>query len=219
MLQLGAGTSRACRRAGADVPAEQERTMSTRVRQLSAIGVIALSLVVLGAAPASAQGFGIKGGWLFPEFSAEAAEFDNRTGYQIGIYFGGNRDGVVGVLGEVNYGEKGTEINGEDLDLNFVSVPVLLRIGGGPDAFKIYGLGGPQFDWLISRSLADVDIDEDTEGFELGLALGGGIEITRFIVELRYVQGLRSIAKDFDLFDTDDLKTKTFAILFGIRFN
>jgi hypothetical protein len=193
--------------------------MSNRVRQLSAVGVIALSLVVLGAPPASAQGIGIKGGWLFPEFNAEAAEFDNRTGYQIGIYFGGNRDGVVGVLGEVNYGEKGTEINGEDLDLNFVSVPVLLRVGGGPDAFKIYGLGGPQFDWLIDRSLADADIGDDTEGFELGLALGGGIEITRFIVELRYVQGLRSIAKDFDLLDTDDLKTKTFAILFGIRFN
>ncbi|MGE0702555.1 MAG: outer membrane beta-barrel protein [Vicinamibacterales bacterium] len=193
--------------------------MRIALRQLPAIALIAVSFVFAAATPASAQGFGVKGGWLFPDFNADSIDFENRSGYQLGLFFGGNRDGVIGALAEVNYGKKGTEIAGVDLDVNFLSVPVLLRVGGGPEQFKIYGVAGPQFDWLIDRSLGNIDIADDTEGFELGVAVGGGIEITRFIIELRYVHGLRSIAKDFNILDTDDLKTKTFAILFGFRFN
>ncbi len=196
--------------------------MRTAVRQLSAVSVIGLSLLAFSAAPASAQGIGIKGGWLFPEFTSEAIEFDNRTGYQVGLFFGGDRGGLFGVQGELNYGKKGAEIAGQDLDVNFLSVPVLLRLNVSPDPVTVYGIVGPQFDWLFNRSLGEddfFDLDESTEGFEVGLAIGGGIEITRFIIELRYVHGLRSIAKDFNIFDTEDLKTKSFAILFGFRFN
>lgn len=217
--------------------------MRITVRQLSAAFMVALALVAFGASPAFAQiggssqpqqeeqyegfGIGVKGGWLFTNFDQEGIEFDQRSGYQFGVWFGGNRSGVVGVMAEVNYGKKGAEIVGiggsdPNYDVTFVGVPVLLRVNVGSrsrSGVNVYGVVGPEIDWLINQSLLGVDLEEDTEGFELGLVVGGGIEITRFLVELRYVQGLRSISRTFDLSETTELKTKSFAILFGVRFN
>jgi hypothetical protein len=199
--------------------------------------VATLMLVVAGTSPARAQeteerhegiGIGIKGGWLFSKLSSEDIDFDNRRGQQIGIFLGGNRPGTVGVMAEINYGQRGAKFPGQDfdVDLNFVSVPVVVRVNGGArtlSGVSGYGIVGPQFDWLISREASllgrDIDISDQTEGYELSLVVGGGVEITRFIVELRYIQGLRSIAKEFDLVNTDDLKSKSFGILFGFRFN
>ena len=169
-------------------------------------------------------GIGVKGGWLFSDLTAEGIEFDQRSGWQVGAFFGGNRPGLVGVMAEVNYGKKGAKLGDLDYDVNFVSVPVVLRVNGGSKSLSGvsgYGIVGPQLDWLISpeRDGVGVDIDDDTEGFELSLVAGAGVEITRFIVELRYIHGLRSISKTFDLPESAELKSKAFAILFGIRFN
>jgi len=191
---------------------------------------MALALVASTASPTFAQqddegiGIGVKGGWLFTNFDQEGIQFDQRTGYQVGLWFGGNRSGVVGVMAEVNYGKKGAEIqNVGDYDVNFVGVPVLLRVNVGSadrnTGVNAYGVVGPELDWLINHELFGVDLEDNTEGFELGLVIGGGIEISRFLAEVRYVHGLRSISNTFDLSETTDLKTKSFAILFGVRFN
>lgn len=212
--------------------------MRNAFRKFTTICAAALALVALSASPLFAQlggqapppqetyegiGVGIKGGWLFTNFSQEGLSFDRRQGYQVGVWFGGNRPGVVGVMAEVNYGKKGAELVGlGDYDVNYVGVPVLLRVNGGTrsrSGINAYGVVGPELDWLINHSLLGVDIEDDTAGFELGLVVGGGIEITRFIAELRYVHGLRGISKTFDLSETTKLKTRSFAILFGIRFN
>jgi hypothetical protein len=200
----------------------------------------ALMLVVVTSSPALAQGIGgaqtgrtearhegvgigIKGGWLFSKLTSESVEFDQRTGQQIGLFFGGNRPGLIGVMAELNYGKKGThtQVLDQDYDARFVSVPVVLRVNGGSKTLSGvsgYGIIGPQLDWLISETLNDLDL-EDTEGFEVSLVAGAGIEITRFIVELRYIHGLKSISRDFNLGTTDDLKSKAFGILYGFRFN
>jgi hypothetical protein len=217
--------------------------MGNTSRRLSVAFLAALALAVFGASPARAQGvggapgdvderhegigIGVKGGFLFSNVSVEDFETDSKTGWQVGVFFGGNRPGLVGVMAEVNFGEKGaTDPDSEEsLNLTFVSVPVVMRINGGArslNGVNFYGIVGPQFDWLISRKLAqegfpDEDISEETEGFELNLVFGGGVEITRFIAELRYIQGLKNISKD--LVDTNDLKTHAWAILFGFRFN
>ena len=213
--------------------------MTTVIRKGACALVTALAIVALSATTAQAQGIGgaqggsderhegigigIKGGWLFPEFSTDSAEFDKRTGQQIGIFFGGNRPGLIGVMAEVNYGKKGGTTEGDqDFDFTFVSVPVVLRVNAGSrdlSGVSFYGIVGPQFDWLLKRELGDVDIEDDTEGFELSVVAGAGIEITRFIVEFRYIHGLRAVSKEFDVFDSDELKSKAYAILFGFRFN
>jgi hypothetical protein len=227
----------------------EELQMSNTRSRLSIALVAALALLVFGAMPVSAQGvggapgdvderhegigIGIKGGWLFSKFSAEGAEFDRRTGQQIGIFFGGNRPGLIGVMAEVNYGKKSSgdpEDEDAQLDLRFVSVPVVMRVNGGArslNGVSFYGIVGPQLDWLLSQKLVigddefdlEDDLGDETEGFEVSLVIGGGIEITRFIAEVRYIHGLKSIAPEFDVADATDLKSRSFAILFGFRFN
>ena len=86
-------------------------------------------------------------------------------------------------------------------------------------AFRFYAIGGPQFDWLLERELFDESVEDNTKGFQLSATFGGGVEIARIIAELRYVAGLLDIQKDFDLGESDELKDKGWAILFGFRIN
>jgi ABC-type glucose/galactose transport system permease subunit len=101
-----------------------------------------------------------------------------------------------------------------------------MRVNAGSNSLSgisAYGIVGPQLDWLISQKIflgdEEFDVSEDTEGFEVSLVAGVGVEITRFIVEFRYIHGLKSISEDFDFGDATDLKSRAYAILFGIRFN
>ena len=55
---------------------------------------LAALLVIGSASRSAAQGFGIKVGPTFDEFSDEALDFDTRTGIHAGIFVGGSRDKV-----------------------------------------------------------------------------------------------------------------------------
>src|SRR5262245_14712240 len=50
--------------------------------------------------PEQGFGFGIKVGPLFSTFNQEGVTFENKTGFLGGIWFGGNRPGLIGVMGE-----------------------------------------------------------------------------------------------------------------------
>ena len=60
---------------------------------------------------------------------------------------------------------------------------------------------------------------EEYESLDLGILGGVGIEITRFIVEGRFNNGLRNVLKSDNLTNFGDIKTRSFALLFGLRFN
>ena len=200
--------------------------MTNAYRMFTRAWMVAL-IIAVTASGAFAQGIGIgiKGGWLFPEFELdpETLAFDNKTGWQVGMFLGGNRPGLIGAMVELNYGKKGAKVEPDgDFDTTFVSVPLFLRLNFGGDsasAFRFYALGGPQFDWLLTRELFDEDIEDNTKGFQINATFGGGIEVARIIAELRYIKGLRNIAKDFNLTDTSELKDEGWAILFGFRIN
>lgn len=187
------------------------------------IGLAALAVTGLLAAatPAQAQGVGVKAGPVFADFSTDIDDlnFDKRTGLQGGIFFGGNRPGAVGIMGEVNFIQKKAfdEILDEEIKISYLQVPVLLRINGGSQNFAVYGIAGPAVDIKISDEVGDIDISEGFEGLDVSIIGGAGVEISRFIVEGRYTWGLRKINKSFN--DFSEIKTRSFAILFGFRFN
>ena len=188
-----------------------------------ALMVAVFMAMTASGAFAQGIGIGIKGGWLFPEFETDSLAFDKKTGWQVGMFLGGNRPGLIGAMVEINYGKKGAEVSADgDFDTTFLSVPLLLRVNAGSSSrsgVAGYFVIGPQFDWLLETDLFEDSIKDNTKGFEFNLAVGGGLEITRFIVELRYIKGLTSIDDDLDLAGFEDLKTQSWAILFGFRFN
>jgi hypothetical protein len=141
-------------------------------------------------------GFGIKGGFLFSSFDAANQDFKNHYGWLAGIFFGGNRPGVLGVQGEIQYAKKGAEISSTKIDQYFLEIPILLRLNAGTNSLNgvnVYGLVGPVFDINLKTEQNDIDVKDNYESLDLGILFGGGIEITRFLVEARYNKGLRNV--------------------------
>jgi hypothetical protein len=178
------------------------------------------ALLIVGFATAASADAGIKFGPTFANFSSDALDFDNRTGWHGGIFFGGNRDGVVGIQGEVNWIRKQAGFNGQNFRIDYLQIPALLRLNAGTNSangFTVYGIGGPAVDIKIADEVEGVTVDDGFEGADVSLVFGGGIEVARIIVEGRYTKGFRRINKLFE--DIYQIKSHSFTVLFGVRFN
>jgi len=179
------------------------------------------ALVIAGSAT-SAAAQGVKFGPTFTEFSSDALDYKTRTGIHAGIFFGGNRDGVVGLQSELNWIRKKSEpeSGGPEIRIDYLQIPVLLRLNVGSSSSSgpsIYALAGPALDIKIADEIEGITLDDGFEGADVTLVFGGGIEIARIILEGRYDKGLRRINNTFS--DVVDIKKQTFTVLFGIRFN
>jgi outer membrane protein with beta-barrel domain len=179
-------------------------------------------LAIIGSASAAAADGGIKFGPTFAKFSSDALDFKTRAGVHGGIFFGGNPSRILGLQGEINWIRKrtATELSNQAIRIDYLQVPVLLRLNAGtdsPSAFALYGIAGPAVDIKIGDELEGVTIDDGFEGADVSLVFGGGVEIARIIVEGRYEKGLRRINNNF--FDSAEIKKQAFTILFGVRFN
>jgi len=199
----------------------------TRSVRRALVGVLAVLALLVFGAPAFAQGVGVgvKIGPTFNDFTDDEAP-EGRTGWMGGLFIGGNRAGRVGVAVEFNYARKNAEFEFEDgstssLNVSYFQVPVLLRINGGSrdrEGLNVYGIVGPFFNFKLDAE-ADFDdaFDDSVEDIDAGVVFGAGVEITRFIIEGRYDLGLRRINTDDE--GVVDVKSRSFAILFGVRFN
>jgi outer membrane protein with beta-barrel domain len=179
-----------------------------------------------GGKPAEGIGIGLKVGPIFTQYSAASCDgcFNTNTGLEGGIWFGGNRGGRVGVMGEILYAKKKQEGSGltGSTSLQYLEIPILTRINIGSrsrNGVSVYGLVGPVFDINLKASIGDQDVKSNYESLDLGILGGVGIEITRFLVEGRFNHGFRNVLKSGDAAAFGDIKTNSFAVLFGFRFN
>ena len=184
----------------------------------AALAALAISGSV---SPVAAQGVGIKFGPTFANFSSDALDFNTRTGVHGGIFFGGNRDGALGIQTEINWIRKNTEaeVLAQGIRIDYLQVPVLLRLNAGSSStsgFAVYGVVGPAVDLKIADEIEGITLDDGFEGADVSLVFGGGMEIARIIVEGRYERGMRRINKNFS--DFTEIKKQAFTILFGLRF-
>jgi len=205
--------------------------------------------MVLAAAPAFAQGaaqaqvntglgIGALGGVTFSKLSCENSGDcetpESGTGFVLGIWFGGNRDGRVGLMGELSYATKKVSLtDGVDtfeLNRQYVEIPVLLRVNIGSrnrNKPSFYFLVGPVFDIEVSSKEKNNGVDADDtpddfyQGLEIGLMAGAGFEVARIGIEGRYSWALRSVlatdAAEENGFGS--IKLNTFSIVAKIRFN
>jgi hypothetical protein len=185
---------------------------------------LAVAVGVNGTAAAQGIGFGLKGGLVYPDFSFDVGDYKykNKTGWEAGLWFGGNRDGIVGVQVELNYMEKkGEAASGlGDFTIKYIQVPILMRINTPArtkNSFQFYGIVGPSFDIKVGEKFNGLNLIKEFEGTDIAIVGGVGIDVARIIVEGRYSYGFRQLNKS--LSDLTKLKSNSFALLFGVRFN
>jgi hypothetical protein len=169
-------------------------------------------------------GFGVIYGIVRPSFKDEDAQFtlSNKTGWKVGIFFGGNRDGTVGFWGKLLYKVKKANVfseTGPEIETKFLEIPAGFRINFGSSSRNSIGGFvdlGAVVDLQIEK-LDDTNITEDYSGTELGYYFGFGVEITRLIVELRWDRMVKSFYDPEEGFES--IKGHEFEVEFMFRIN
>jgi hypothetical protein len=162
-------------------------------------------------------------GPMFDKFSDEdETVFENQTGLQISLGLGGNFSGFFGVGTEITWLRR-TVVDPADPttenSVNALQIPLLFYLNGGChqiSCFNFHVIFGPAIDFNISEEGDEGFIDR-IGGYRVSIIVGGMVEVARFMFQVRYTQGIRAISREFDQFA--EIKTKTFALLFGIRLN
>ena len=205
------------------------------------VGVIAL--LILFALPAAAQErqFGVKVGPTFPAVVFDTDEDDGEDyGNRLAAAFGGfmvlplNERFAAQV--EALYIGRGGKITSDTADasvtlkLDYVAVPVLARVTLTRTPKRSWFLfGGPSFAIRTKASVEDsvtvggyrygsaTDVGDDFKWFDVGLIVGGGVDIGPWIViDGRYEWGLT------DLNDNEEVpfsvNSRAFTFMVGVRF-
>jgi len=176
--------------------------------------------------PHEGIGVGVMGGPLFSSLVPVVSDnhFSNKTGFIGGLFLRSRRPGVVGLDVDVLYTQRGAKDPDSDLSftIDYLEVPVLLRLNSGASNSKganFYGVVGPSFGFRLKSTLSTGDsLTDDIAGADVGLSVGAGVEMTRFLIEGRFTRGFRNVATPA-LNPGEVLKSRTFAILFGFKFN
>jgi hypothetical protein len=197
------------------------------------ISAIACGLAALCSAPAFAQGLGVKGGVNVgtERFEGEdgGPSLDWRVGGVAGVFVTFPVRSWLELQPEALYSMKGARLNMDGVEssvlLDYLEVPVIARVtrrGGGP--LHYFVAGGPTVAVrLRARSRTkfgsateEIDISDELERLDFGVAAGGGIGRGRLVVEGRYTLGLKDIDKDRS--DTVTVTNRTISVTVGLRF-
>ncbi|HCY97062.1 porin family protein [uncultured Polaribacter sp.] len=177
-------------------------------------------------------GFGVKGGVNYNSESINNASVDvfegaeSKTGYHAGIWLRFKAP-IIGlyIRPELVYTSLKSEVlykgTNTTTSYNFqkIDIPVLL-------GKKFFGVGnlfiGPSFQYILSSDFSINDLsDVDAKGFTVGLQFGGGIELGKLGIDVRWERGFNGIESKF--LDVSADTTVTFdtridQIIFGLSY-
>jgi hypothetical protein len=97
-----------------------------------------------------------------------------------------------------------------------IDIPVLL-------GKKFFGIGnvfiGPSFQYILSSDFsADSISDIDAKGFTVGLQFGGGIELGKLGIDVRWERGFNTIESKFINNEDVTFDTRIDQIIFGLSY-
>jgi len=205
------------------------------VRTIAAL--IAFGLLTVSAA--AQPSFGVKAGLALTDQDFDYrdfdVDFDSRTGVQVGLFADFAFNDYLRVSPEVRYVPVGVktkvivtepeypEGTGERTiksRIDYLSMPVVVKIGYPAEKFFPYLIVGPRVDFQLGT---DGDwfaaIYEDLDKVAFGLTVGGGVEIPlspkyRLLAEFSYSPDLNKVYEN----DLLSVKNKTMSFLAGVRF-
>lgn len=130
--------------------------------------------------------------------------YENRLGFVGGVFANISLGPNLAIQPEFLYSQKGGKINGNDYQLNYFEVPVLLDV-------RLLGplglLAGPSFNAVVSdNSLTNIN------NMDTGLILGAQVVFGQFLVTGRYEIGVNDVNSD------QKLHNGTFTFMGGLSF-
>jgi hypothetical protein len=182
---------------------------------------VATALVLGMAAEARAQTeIGVKAGLTFATISESnlSPNFESKTGFAAGVHFGFPIGTNFMIQPEALITQQGAGISDSDgeIKLNYLQVPLNLRLNFGSGSVRPFILAGPYAAFKLSCDIDDSfddDCDNDISGTDYGFDFGGGIRFSNFLLEARYNLGLADVS-DLEL----DSKQRVFMVMVGIVF-
>ena len=193
--------------------------------------VITLASLIALAAPAAAQTgtaagieVGVKGGISFADVSNKGllpGNLKGRTGFAAGAMIA--TKGIVGVGIEGLFAQRGltSDITAEELKLNYVDVPLYLRVMLPTPAVRPFAYAGPQVSFEISCRTGDLDCaDGNRKKTTYAGVIGAGIRfgaMAGISIEGRYIYGLTDLNLS-TVTDSESYKDRSFLLLVGLAF-
>ncbi|QCX00572.1 PorT family protein [Aggregatimonas sangjinii] len=140
----------------------------------------------------SDSGFGIKGGLnyngngdYFESIGDAAREPDRNLGFHIGLY-GKLELGRLYVRPEVFYTKTKSDYDDDTFDMSKIDLPVLL---GAKIIGPVHIFAGPSFQYIINTEYDGITIEDIENDFSVGLHFGGGVNLGKLGIDLRYERG------------------------------
>jgi hypothetical protein len=194
--------------------------------------VIACAVALTCTPSAAAQGLtlGVKGGVNLATQRNSGGNDDgpgleSRVGLVAGMFATMPLVSKLELQPEALFSSKGARVDLDGIKASLVAdyleVPVLARFSrrGG---FNYYLAGGPAVAFLLrahsrtefAGSTEEIDITEQVNRVDFGVAMGGGVEFGSIVIDGRYTLGLQDIDKD----KSDAVKTTNRAISLTVGF-
>ena len=169
---------------------------------------LSLVFVTVVAFSQASVSIGIKAGANFANADSEI-NTDGITSFHGGAY-GLLKFGNIGVQPELLFSKQGASLSGDDLDLSYVNIPVMLKF------YLPLGLNlqaGPQFGILTNAENGSTDVKDSFKNSDLSAALGAGWDAPFGLqFSARYVLGLSDIN---DVSGGGEFKNRTFQLAIG----
>lgn len=201
--------------------------------RLARLVVMTCSLGLLSSVPliAGDLAVGVKGGVNLATLQnhGDGAEPDvkSRVGLVAGMFVTLPLTSWLELQPEALYAAKGAKLDATGVKiqavLDYLEVPVLARLSrraGG--TWRYYAAAGPSLALRLraksrtdfGTSIEEIDIGNQVERLDLGVAAGGGVEFGSLVIDARYNRGFRDIDRD----KTDSVRTTTRAISLTVGF-
>ncbi|OIR12844.1 hypothetical protein GALL_59110 [mine drainage metagenome] len=181
------------------------------------------AVIIISTASLAQAGFrlGIKGGTDLTKLSGESFNNGYMAGYQLGGFMEIDFSKSIGIEPEVLFneytGRTATTLgsvftNNQDVKLNYLSIPVLLRLNANK---MLTFVVGPQYSILVNPH--ETTLQNGQDAFKSGdFAAVGGLQINLSALRIygRYVIGLNNIS---DVGNQDNWKSQQIQLGIGIK--